>query len=71
MQQESSIELSAARERFLFYQGLKDHQEEMKLFRKTLESSEKHITDDHEEYCPTADDSDSDVEDGDQEIGSQ
>ena len=43
----------------------------MKLFRKTLESSEKHITDDHEEYCPNADDSDSDVEDADQEIGSQ
>ena len=43
----------------------------MKLFRKTLESNEKHITDDHEEYCPNADDSDSDVEDADQEIGSQ
>ena len=43
----------------------------MKLFRKTLESSEKHIPDDHEEYCPNDDDSDSDVEDADQEIGSQ
>lgn len=54
--------LSAARERFIFYQGLKDHHEEMKLFRTTLENQEKHIIDDHEEYCLDADESDSDVD---------
>ena len=55
--------LSAARERFLFYQGLKYHHEEMKVFRKTLEDNDKHITDEQgEDSSDSVHDSDSEVE---------
>lgn len=55
--------LSAARERFLFYQGLKYHYEEMKVFRKTLEDNDKHITDEQgEDSSDSVHDSDSEVE---------
>ena len=49
--------LSAARERFLFYH------EEMKVFRKTLEDNDKHITDEQgEDSSDSVHDSDSEVE---------
>lgn len=55
--------LSAARERFLFYQGLKYHHEEMKVFRKTLEDNDKHITDEQgEDSSDSVHDSDSEGE---------
>ena len=54
--------LSAAREGFLFYQDLKYHHEEMKVFRKTPEDKDKHITDEQgEDFSDSVHDSDSEV----------
>lgn len=54
--------LLAARERYIFYQGLKDHNDEMKLLRKTLESNDKYIHEDIHDHEASLDAGESDSE---------